>query len=341
MNEDGRNIFPSYCCVALLESCFMRCKMCFKWKDDINYRSPEEPSFDQWKAFLRGLAELCERKFSVNFAGGEPLARTETLPLIRFARELGFETLLATNAYLIDEPKAREIAGAGVSDVVISLDGSNSATHDFLRGKTGSFRNVIAAIDYLDKYARPIKISLCTVISAVNLSEVVKLVRWAEADGRFYGICFQAITQPFSTAEDPLWYKKDEFSFLWPTDMGLVDTVTAELVGLKNSGALRNGFMIHNPAHQFDVFRNYFRDPKKFIKTDKCHLDYRAINVTPLGDVHICFNKPAIGNIKSADIRTLWFSDKAQRVRREIQACRRNCQALVNCNYDEKADYVA
>jgi len=341
MNETENSLVPSYCCIALLESCFLRCKMCFKWKNDVTCRLPEEPSLRQWEVFLQGLAELCDRKFQLNFAGGEPLARPEILPLIRCAGRAGFDTLLATNAYLIDEQKAGQLGETGLNNITISLDSANSATHDFLRGKDGSFQRVMAAIANLNTYAKNTKISLCAVISAVNLNEIIDLVKWAQADGRINGIAFQAVTQPFSTAEDLRWYEKEEFSFLWPQNILRVDAVMSELIRLKGYGVLREGFQIYNPAYQFEVFRRYFRDPEKFVKTGNCHLDYRAINVTPAGDVHICFNKPAIGNIKDMDIRTMWFSEKAGRVRREIQTCRKNCQALVNCNFDEGADYVA
>src|SRR3989338_1284906 len=33
--------FPTYCCIALLESCFLRCRMCHKWKGDVNLRDPQ------------------------------------------------------------------------------------------------------------------------------------------------------------------------------------------------------------------------------------------------------------------------------------------------------------
>jgi MoaA/NifB/PqqE/SkfB family radical SAM enzyme len=172
------------------------------------------------------------------------------------------------------------------------------------------------------------------------LEKIIELVQWAADNRKIEGIGFQAVTQPFSTPEDSDWYKNPEFEFLWPKDMDLVTEVMEGLMHIKNENRYKDNFQIFNPVNQFKVFIEYFRNPQKFIKQDTCHLDERAINITPTGEVHICFYKPPIGNIKTADIRDIWFSREAGVVRSEIKSCRRNCQALVNCNFDEEESYV-
>jgi len=344
MVENKENIkleLPSYCCIALLESCFMKCKMCYKWKNDVNQRFQEEPSLEQWKDFLEGLGRLCREKTQINFAGGEPLAREETINLLSYASRLGFYTHLATNAYLIDKQKAKMLAESGLKSIAISLDSADEDTHDFLRGTKGSFKKAVEAVDLLHEHDRNLKITLCTVISAVNLTKIPRLVQWTADNGKIEGIGFQAVTQPFSTPEDINWYKNPEFEFLWPKDINLVTEVMESLISIKNKNYYADNFQVFNPADQFRVFIEYFKNPQKFIKQDACHIDERAINITPTGDVRICFYKPSIGNIKTADIKQIWFSDEADIVRKQIKSCRRNCQALVNCNFDEKESYVS
>ncbi|MBI4846190.1 MAG: radical SAM protein [Candidatus Omnitrophica bacterium] len=340
LNFKNNGAVPTYCCIALLESCFMKCKMCYKWKDDVSCRSPKEPSLNQWQQFIRDLGDLCRQRPQLNFAGGEPLAKEETLPLIAYAAKLGFDTLLASNAYLINEEKAKAIADSGLSCISISLDSVNSYTHDFLRGTTGSFDRVIKAIELLSRFSKKIRINLCTVISAVNLGGLTELVEWAAKDERIEGIGFQAITQPFSTPEDENWHKNPQFSFLWPDDITLVDDAMAALIMLKEKFPKNQHLQIYNPVSQFKMYARYFKNPRQFIKKQQCHLDECAVNITPEGDIHICFYKSALGNIKESRIPDFWFSDKAQAVRQEIKNCRRNCQALVNCNFDEDEEYV-
>ncbi|MBU4305292.1 MAG: radical SAM protein [Candidatus Omnitrophica bacterium] len=341
MENCSNSLKPTYCCIALLESCFMRCKMCYKWQEDVSVRHLDEPSFAQWMQCIKDLAVLCaENKPQMNFAGGEPLAMEETLELIRHAEDLGFDALLATNAYLIDTIKAKEIAEAHLSNISISLDGVNARTHDFMRGVEGSFLRVMKALDMLSVYTPQTKIYLNSVITDINMKEIVDLVRWAEADGRIHGLGFQAVTQPFSTPEQDDWYVDEKYAFLWPKDQRLMAEVMDEMTALKETGNFRQPFKISNPAGQFKVYKRYFNDPAQFVKKIRCHLDTQAINITPAGAVHICFYKPPIGNIKQQSILQMWDSDEAVSVREQIRQCRKNCQSMVNCNFKDEEDYV-
>ena len=332
---------PTYCCIALLESCFMQCKMCFKWHNSIDQRDPQEPVLGQWQEFISQLASMCmDEKPRINFAGGEPLVRKETIDLIAWANKQGFDTLLATNAYLLDESMAQNLSKAGLNQITISLDSVNPATHDFLRGKEGSFNKVLNAIENLAKYAPQIVIDITTTISEYNIKDVVDLAIWANKDKRIHGIGYQAITQPFNTEFDLKWYKNPKYAFLWPKDQVVVSQVMQELVKFKNSADLRSDFVIENPANQFAVFSKYFAKPNDFIKQDYCHIDTNVLNITPTGNVHICFDKPSIGNIKEDNISDIWFGPLADQIRKQIKGCRKNCQSLVNCNFNDSEEYV-
>ena len=287
------------------------------------------------------MADMCrDSKPRINFAGGEPLARKETIELIAWANKQGFDTLLATNAYLLDELMAQDLAKAGLKQITISLDSVNPLTHDFLRGKAGSFDKVLAAIENLAEYAPKIVIDITTTISGYNIKDAVELALWANKDKRIHGIGYQAITQPFNTEFDLKWYENQKYVFLWPKDQKIVSQVMQELAKLKNSADLRKDFVIENPPKQFSVFAKYFAQPSDFIKQGYCHIDTNALNITPTGNVHICFDKPAIGNIKKDNITDIWFGQKAEEIRKQIKECRKNCQSLVNCNFNDKEEYV-
>ncbi|MCK4993851.1 MAG: radical SAM protein [Candidatus Omnitrophica bacterium] len=332
---------PTYCCIAILESCFMHCKMCYKWQEDVLIRKPDEPTLEEWKQAISDLAQLCkEQKPQINFAGGEPLAREEIFELIAYAQNLGFPALLASNAYLVDEVKAQKIAQAQLKGISISLDGVTPQTHDLMRGVFGAHEKVLQSIDLIRRYSPGTKITLNCCICALNIHELPDLVQWANNDGRIDGIFFQAVTQPFSTPEEEYWYKNDKYSDLWPLDTLKTNEILEKMYLLKSKGDFKAPFQILNPASQFRAFKHYFSDPEKFIKKGRCHLDNSAINITPAGEVHLCFSMPAIGNIKHQSIQTMWHSKHAEEVRSQIKQCKKNCQALVNCNFDDKQDYI-
>ncbi|MFH1508450.1 MAG: radical SAM protein [Candidatus Omnitrophota bacterium] len=338
MNECKLNNsdLPNYCCIALLESCFLRCRMCYKWQSDIDHRSGMEPTIAEWKSFIYSLRGMVKGRFQINFAGGEPLAREETLLLIDYASKLGFDTLLATNGYLINETMAKKIACSGLNTVNISLDSLIEERHDYIRGVRGVYSKVLSAIDLLDKYAPGVRVGICTVIMNENMDELEDIVKWTQDNKKVDGMGFQAVTQPFSTPEDNLWHRNASYSHLWPVDLDRMDMAMGKLIEMKKNGFSKLG----NPLSQFNVYKAYFRNPNDFIKKKMCHIDSQAINITPEGEIRICFYMDKIGDVKHDDIRDVWFSDSAKSVRRKISQCKRNCQALVNCNFDNAEDYI-
>lgn len=333
MNDAGK--LPAYCCIAITESCFMRCRMCYKWKPGISSCIPEQPLSVQWKNFIFSLRSFVSGQFQINFAGGEPLIKKETLQLIRYAADAGFNTLLATNAFMIDRGMARKINASGLSSIVISLDSLHAKRHDYIRGRKGAFKRVMRAIACLNKYAPQIRIGICTVIMDENFGELCDIVKWGQRDERISTVGFQAITQPFSTPEDALWRDNKEYSHLWPKDTAKLNRIIGDLIEMK-----RNGFAkLSNPVSQLYAYKQYFNNPDNFIKKGTCHIDMQALNITPQGEIRICFYMDPIGNIKYDNIADVWFSPRAAALRERISACRKNCQAMVNCNYDEKEAY--
>lgn len=106
----------------LLKSCNMQCKFCYATFDDIKSRrlSPEQDI-----ALLQQLADAgLFRK--INFAGGEPTLLPHLKSLIFFAKSLGFETSLVTNASRIDVAWLEDLGG--VLDILtISLDSADAS----------------------------------------------------------------------------------------------------------------------------------------------------------------------------------------------------------------------
>lgn len=327
---------PAYCCICIIESCFFHCQMCQKWKSDINFIDPAEPNLEQWKNFIDYLRKLVKGKFQINFAGGEPLLRKELLELIKYSAEKGFDTLLVTNAFLIDEAMAKKIASSDVTLASISLDSLKPERHDFLRGVKGAYFKVMEAIELLNKYAKKVSIRICTVISNYNIDEAADILKWIQANEKIDGMVFQAITQPFETPEDRFWYLNPEYSHLWPDDASRLNKVIDELIKMKKDGYNK----LHNPLAQLYVYKAYFRDPNKFIKQQACHIDTQSITVTHLGEIKICCYMEPIGNIKCDDINDAWFSERAKKLRVKIKNCKKNCQSMVNCNFDETEDYI-
>lgn len=327
-------IKPRFCIIGVAEKCMLRCKMCYMWDQATDDSTIDMPNIQDWKRFIASLRRFIKGEFCINFAGGEPLMGKNILELISYSSGLGFDTLLNTNAYLINAEMAKSIGKSRLKHIDLSLDSFNENTHDSIRGVKGVYKRVMEAIDYLCSFSQNSFIKIKTVIMKNNLDGIIDLARWVIQDNRLSAINFQAVTQPLNTKPDRNWYLRNEYSFLWPEDIKKTESVLDELIGLKKT----HEHKVDNPISQFNAFKQYFRDPQHFIKESGCHLHKydNAVNAGRNGNVYICYEMPPVGNIKDAcfDIEKIWYSTHAESVRSQIKACNRNCLWMVNCNYE-------
>ncbi len=333
-NKDLLN--PQVCVLEVLEKCMLRCKMCGNWKCK---GTPDELSIDEWKNFIVRLREQLGTQIEINITGGEPLLKEGVLDLIRFTARQGFKVIMVSNAYLIDETLAREIAGSGLNCLGISLDSLDEKTHDYIRGVEGVYKKVFRAIDYLDKFrVDGFSLSLQTIIMKHNLAEIIELAEWGERDRRIGNMYFQAIVQPnFSSSDDGWftdnkWYLRDEFKGLWPDNTEEVNAVIDGLIELK-----KRGFKIANPLGQLEAFKLYFQDPQGFNRKVKCRKGKHIFSVSPLGDINLCHIYGRVGNLRAegVNLRDLWYSREANEIRRKMESCQKYCGPLVNCYFED------
>ncbi|MCX5849233.1 MAG: radical SAM protein [Deltaproteobacteria bacterium] len=79
---------------------------------------------------------------NITFTGGEPLLRKDIEELVAAVARRDTVALIFTNALALDEKKALALKEAGLTAVFISLDSSDPAEHDRLRGRNGLFLSV-------------------------------------------------------------------------------------------------------------------------------------------------------------------------------------------------------
>ena len=318
---------PNSCSIVLLTNCVFKCKMCEMWKSNDNMY---QTSTEEWLRFIGSLENLLDGPRELVFSGGEPLLRKDIFELIRFGTDKGFKTLMPSNAYLIDEDMAKKIRDSGLKEIFISLDSTNEKTHDFLRGMDGAHKRVMKAFENLSKFCPDLRIGIITVISGVNYTEVVDLVKWVKGAKFLSGVYCQVIAKPFFVPLDNNWHKSDSYGFLWPKDIVKMRSILDELIELR-----KTGYPLHNFPLQLQVYKTYFEDPTKRARKAACYLGDYVVNTDPSGNISLCCFMDPIGNIKKDDINTLWFSDEASRMRDKMHNCSVNCNNMVNCFFKE------
>ncbi|MEU2873273.1 cytosylglucuronate decarboxylase [Streptomyces olivoreticuli] len=127
MHERARYLF-----IRILEACNADCFMCeFALSRDAFRFSVEDFADLLPKAWEAGVGY-------VRFTGGEPLMHQEVVELVRAGAAAGMKMSLITNGAML--PKMAEpLAGAGLAQVIVSLDGASGATHDVYRRSPGMF----------------------------------------------------------------------------------------------------------------------------------------------------------------------------------------------------------
>ena len=116
-------------------------------------------------------------------SGGEPLYRPDIFELAEYGTSLGLRVALATNGTLVTKDVAEKIKRAGIKRVSISLDGSDSPTHDSFRGIPGAFDAAVYGMRNLQEVGVSVQIN--TTIARHNahqLPEVLDLAKRLGAD---------------------------------------------------------------------------------------------------------------------------------------------------------------
>ena len=111
--------------------------------------------------------------------GGDPLKRPDLFSLIGFARALGFPVSVAPSATpLLTAEAIKRLRAAGVEAISLSLDGSDAARHDALRGVPGCFDRTVAAARAARQVGLPFQVNTLvsreTVADLPAVYEVVK-----------------------------------------------------------------------------------------------------------------------------------------------------------------------
>jgi MoaA/NifB/PqqE/SkfB family radical SAM enzyme len=122
---------------------------------------------------LEEIMSLGIKEFYIS--GGEPLTVENILEVLSYLKSNGAKISLATNAYLIDEEKARRLSEMKIDLIHVSLDGHEAKVHNHLRNGN-FFEQVISNIKLLVDNGIFVRIG-CTVWrgNEMRLEEMVRL----------------------------------------------------------------------------------------------------------------------------------------------------------------------
>ena len=113
------------------------------------------------------------------------MERDDIYELIRYGRELGLRSCVATCGYSINDESIAELKEVGISALSISLDGGSAKTHDTFRRTEGAFDLAVKAAETARRAG--VRFQINTTISKINIAEVGAIAELAERLGAY---CF-------------------------------------------------------------------------------------------------------------------------------------------------------
>jgi radical SAM protein with 4Fe4S-binding SPASM domain len=134
--------------IAIWETTEACGRACLDYGDWIQPEAdPLELSTIEAKKMIDDVAELCPPIFVLT--GADPLKRADIYPLIRYAASQHLHPVLALHSTpLLTRDAIADLKNAGLSRLVLSLDGASAELHDLICGVHGSFARTMEAIQW-------------------------------------------------------------------------------------------------------------------------------------------------------------------------------------------------
>ncbi|MBX3157890.1 MAG: radical SAM protein [Deltaproteobacteria bacterium] len=313
--------YPAHLYVTITEACNLRCRHCIT-------HAPELTQAGRARAIRPWVIEalrpaLAAADYVVFAHGGESLVARElwdVLAAIRAARA-GRATAvhLLSNGMLLLADTTRRLVDAGVTSLMVSLDGATAATNDHIRagGRIATVAaNLRDAVRVRRELGADLRIGISTVAGATNVHELADVARlavdlgvdWLKVEETYPATPFarRDLLPPRAVA-DRMGAVRD---VLAGTAVVLVDHVDPPH-GCRCEAPDR-------PAAEAEALLAFRRADDFANRTtfSPCRAAWEQACVDPDGTVHpIDYFHPALGNLADTPFLDLWNHPLAQRLR--------------------------
>jgi MoaA/NifB/PqqE/SkfB family radical SAM enzyme len=319
---------PVNVAVSIISTCNSRCLTCNIWAE----HTPGEGADLTVEEFDRVFRSLGRQPYWFTISGGEPFMRKDIVEICKSLYDhcRPGQINIPTNS-LVWRPIAERVAAIADycrdSEVVInlSLDGVG-AEHDRVRGIPGNFDKVMRVYRELKALGRPnLTVGIHSVISKFNIDHFPELHRFVTEQ-----------LQPHSFISEIA----EERVELGTIGTGITPEGNdyARAVDMLIASSAREAH--HGQSQVIQAFRRkYYELVKRYLETQSqmvpCQAGWASAHIAPNGDVWSCaVRAEPIANLREYDFdfRKVWFSRRAQPLRRSIRAGECACP-LANAAY--------
>lgn len=130
------------------------------------------------EAIKEVIASLIEAGcYHIGFTGGEPLLHPDLRSIISSCRKM-VTTTLYTTGFTMTETMIKELKKSGLTTIMVSLDHSDGAKHDQLRGSPGSFLKALDTILLSKRSGFITGVSTVATANRIESGELELFLRW-------------------------------------------------------------------------------------------------------------------------------------------------------------------
>jgi PqqA peptide cyclase len=277
----------------LTHRCPLHCVYCSN-PQELQSRAAELSTAD-WERVFREAADI--GVLQVDLTGGEPLARTDIVELVRAARTAGLYVNLITSGLPLDEARLDALIDAGLDHFQLSFQGATAEMAEEISGSK-THAQKLRVLDWLK--SRRVAVTLNFVIHRRNIEQLAQMLSIAEGSS--------ATRVEFANVQYYGWALANRAALL-PTRKQLDDSLLIlKLAQERLLGKIRVEFVVPD----------YYA---KYPKACMGGWGGKLLLVTPNGDALPCHAAKVIPglafeNVKNRSLRDIWeTSDAFQRFR--------------------------
>ncbi len=234
----------------------------------------------------------------ISVYGGEPLTRDDFFTLASHAHKSGLRIILSSNAALITEQTAREIAESGISYVGIDMDGFSQigGAMDVIAG----LKKALPAMEYLRDAG--VGCGVRITIGSFNLSQMPSIIEAIENTGlKRFAVCQRIEGGDWKAVKEER-RKIIDYLIDYAMENPGMEVVTEQLYD--DGVYLLRRVAEHDPELASEM-------ESLLARQGGCPAGDRIVNVDYRGNVHLCpyWQDRTIGNIREQKLSDICFDE--------------------------------
>lgn len=326
---NGKPCPPETIQIYPTNKCNLHCIFCCQQLN--NYDITEEITKKKWFEVVNELGNMNVKNILIS-GGGEPLLSEATINIMELCKKYQIYGRMIHNGTLWNDKLVLRIINMGWDTLVFSIDGMEP-THDFLRGKKGSFSRIIQNITRFNKLKKKFasekpQLETTTVLTVYNYKQIPEFVSYIGSlkikHMTVEAVCVNNID--VDQMKLNIKQRQEFFQKILPQAKKIakekgISTNFTKLEASKvieKTGNLSNEILGKNKNLKKSIETRMISSLKKKWIDMPCYEPWLWPKIEANGDVWPCSTVPLKENIKDKCFEKIWYGNQFNKFREKI-----------------------